>query len=585
MFFSLISLALLGTSPADADSSHALLRRADRLVREGTVPQAQEALQSAYDAIFHINPSDPMLPMLQARLDRYAMLKTLKTLKTPTLTLLPPPLGSLSLTQDDYAYLSIESAWREGRFWQAKRELNALLLSLCHEPMTPSQNALIAECLYLQAEMECLQRDLPAAYHAYTQARSFSQSAYAPWYADAIFKSGYCLLVGEHGFGPLTVRLAEVERLTLDPALSAQQRACLLEAAEILKARPFSRQKIQEWVQRTVDMIGPFSFPEVYANQSPTFPDGLHLADGLHHALCVALKKSDLEKAVEWRDLLEQRCPKSPQCAEACFCLAQDAEERGDFQKAYLYYREGAERFPESPFAAESAFLSYSYQDYVEGQSHALAHLKALEQRFPHSRYALFSRYVRALHDLYPKQGDQADPLAALEELQELLEHAEGIQESGELQEKERAEVAALMVQALYEKAKACLVVASQANGAKKSLFLALAQESYQKLVHLQGLCALLKGECYMALAEIAECRGEETEACRLLETWLKELKELNASRAFVSPNSLARAYYRLGRLCARLYEHEAALKWLTLAKTWSTSGNLSAEERLDLFF
>lgn len=600
MFFALF-LLLLSNLSAHTDVVTSL-RKADRYVREATDDKAQEALQKAHDAIEGVNPSDPLLVSLQDRLERYTQgaARAIESLAT----------------EDDLTYLKIEKRWREGAFWQAKKALDALMQRLC-SASSPAPSMLVAQCVYLQAEMECMQGNFLPAYRAYTQAREFPQSAYAPWYCDALLKAIYCLLLSPQGSESFSARVNKAEHLIAQ--LKSQRAAALLALMEPLHARPVLRQTLrtwrEQWAAQCSLMCACVPSLQAYHVQSAqwsavkevmhkeadsalaeeavlrfmhTFPDGLYLADSLHALARLALKKGDVQKAREWKHLLETCCPNAPQCAESTFCFARDAEERGDALVALRYDREGWTRFSESAFAAESAFLSYPYQDYVEGKPDAVAHLLALEEHFPRSRYALLSRYVRALRDLYPPCGVRANPLAALSILAELVELSKAMHREGDVPEEELEEVSLLVTRALFEQAQGYRMVAKEAKEAKKNLFLAYSQAAYEQLIerlkseHLHPEAyGTLKEECELMLAECAADLGSERAARAILQALLKELDRHNASHQRI----FARSFYALAASHARLLEDEEALKYLKETEQYMRGELLSAEERFDILF
>lgn len=592
LFLQLSPCPLLASSASTAahPDASSLLRRADRYAREADENQTQQALQEAYDAQKNYDahnvpcsakPADLTLSELRSRLDRLQKPETVIT----------------DLTPDDDTYLSIEKAWCEGNFWQAKKRLSILLDRLSSDTAA-SALALRAHCFYLQAEMECLQGDLPAAYQSYMKARSFAQSAYAPWYGQSLVKSVYCLLLSQPRFASCASQQSEVKRLIQQPSLSQDQRACLEEALQTLNTSPCSAQSIHAWVKHCVSVRGSFfALPEVYeaaqrrhqqqglSEESAlkyldAHPHGLYLADHLHHLLVGSLKEGDIQTALTWKELLDERCPNAPKCAESSFCLARDAEARGNMQTASNYYREVAERFSTSPFAAESAFLSYPYQNYVAGNPKAIEHLITLEQNFPYSYYALLSRYVRTLHYLYPPRGVSRDPIAAIESFKEFLERIKTLQSSGNLQEREDDQVKALITNVLYEQARASLLVAQEAVGAKKTLFLAYSQTAYKQLLDRPSIPLLWQATCYEALAECAVHAGDEEECCRLLNLLLNRLDEKEPSHQRLC----ARAYYTLGASCARLQQSQTALDWLNKAQACIALGAIPGEERINIY-
>lgn len=555
-----------------ADSNEeVLLRKADRYAQEGTYQESQESLAQAYHALYAACPTDTRLISLKERLDRY---QALPSINQPA-------------TELDLAYFAIEKKWQEGSFWQAKRELTLLTDRLLNQLDSSGETrALTAQCFYLQGEMESMQGSLLAAYRAYTKALCFSESACAPWYTRVLVKSLYCLIGMQAKCAPLSWRLEEIDRLMAHPMLSPDSRCSFEEAARLLRERPCVDEKIQAWMHQSAGKFGSFlSMPKSYSKQQralenpETLDEGLYLADHFCQLICRALKNGEVDQARKWNLLLEERCPGSPKCPQGYFYLARDAEEKRDLVEACRLYQECFQRFKESPFAAESAFFSYPYQEYIEGKKEALQHLNLLEERYPYSYYALLSRYVRALGQM------QTDPLTALALHQALQESGEISLQLEQKGQKERDEIAMLMLRALYAQASCYRLIAEKATGAKRNLFLAYSQTAYRKVIeklsNLPDHCPLLRGACYESLLKCAELAGDEHVVQRLCQGLFDQFDEKESCYQGL----LARGYYALGASHARLQEDKRALTALKKALDLAGQTALSSVERSHLFF
>lgn len=522
---------------AHSDKVAAALRKAERYAKEALDQEAFTALNTALELLKSEAPNDPLLPVLQDRLQRYQTAST-----TP---------GSF-VTPEDLAYLDIETLWREGHFWQASFKLNAWLKSLDGDMKSSS---LAAQGVYLLAEMEFAQGNFLAAHRAYKRACSFPYSEHAPWIDDAVMKADDCLLP------------VPQQRLSLPTAYGAQ-RGQWEKVQEILRNHGNTSQVAADALLQYIEV----------------FDDGLYLADSLYQLMELALERSDTEQAVMWKKCLEQRCPTAALCAKACVCFARYLEDQGDCAAACQEYRKGANAFAESPFAAECAFFSYPYQDYVEGNQEAIRHLLDLETRFAFSRYALFSRYVRALSALYPQKGKKNHPLSALSVLQELIEHATEMQNSGSVSAEDQEEVSLLVMRALYARAMTHRQMADTAKEAKKQLFLSLCKTELEQLITrlvAQGdTFMLLQRQAQVALMQCYTSLGEESRAQALGKQLLTQLESKNP----LHHKLLAHVYCALGGCCTRLNEHKEALLFLKQAEPFAGSYVLSADERFDLF-
>lgn len=528
---------------AHSDKVVTALHKAERYAREALDNEALSALTTAYQQLKNEAPDDPLLPVLQDRLQRYNAASSMPSSYT---------------TSDDLAYRAIETLWHEGHFWQASFKLNAFVESLHGDMQSAS---LAAQCAYLQAEMEFAQGSFLSAHRAYKRACSFPYSAHAPWIDDAVMKSNDCLSLSTKPDQSFDARLS------LPTAYGAQSRQW---------------QKVQEIIRSSGNTSQ--AAVDALLQYIQAFDDGLYLADGLYQLMDFSLEQSDIEKATLWKKRLEERCPSSPLCAKAYVCFARYLESQGDFVSACHEYRKGARAFPESPFAAECAFFSYPYQDYVEGKQEALRHLLDFETKFAFSHYALFSRYVRALNQLYPQKGKKVNPLSALNILQELVEHATKMQNSGNVSAEDEKEVTLLVMRALYAQTAAHRLMADEAKETKKQLFLSLCKAGLEQLITRlakDDTYTLLQREAQVALMQCYIGLGEQSKAHALGKQLLTQLRSDNP----LHHKLLAHVYCALGAYCTRLNEYKEALLFLKQAERFASSMVLSADERFDLFF
>lgn len=313
----------------------------------------------------------------------------------------------------------------------------------------------------------------------------------------------------------------------------------------------------------------------------------------------LAIKENQLDLgAAHFKTLLDQFSDSSLN-PEALFWLAH-CHEKTNPELARQERFHFCQEYPTHPLAPEAYFRCYSYIDYLQGERAAIKHLKAFGQSFEQSPFLLNAFYLIAIDS----QKDRKSPegrwitkknlLASIEAFQELQDAFEKMTEQKLIPLDRQDYYTMLAFRAHLEKAQTNLLIAEEADGTKKQIFLEYAEKNfskiyqnledpqgpYSKILVNQQTHLALTAECLLSWARTLLHQHQEENAERLLQTLIGKYQQIKITKGFF----LAKAWEEKGRIALKNQKYEAALDFFTQAQNASQGKLLNADQRLDLW-
>ena len=138
------------------------------------------------------------------------------------------------------------------------------------------------------------------------------------------------------------------------------------------------------------------------------YPSGTYITDALCTLGTLYYQNSDYENAHQLFLDLASTYPHSLQAADALFWAAESLEKINDEEPQISVLRKQVyTTYPLSKYAAEAFFKLYPYNDYIDGDQYALAHLKQFTSFFPNSPIAVTANYLVAIHEPNFEKAEQ----------------------------------------------------------------------------------------------------------------------------------------------------------------------------------
>lgn len=136
------------------------------------------------------------------------------------------------------------------------------------------------------------------------------------------------------------------------------------------------------------------------------YPRGRYVADAFFWLGSLLFQEREYEKAEKLFLNLSQNYPESSFAGDGWYWAALCSEKLdGDPVRIMRLRKQVYERYPTSQYAPEAYFQQFSYQEYLEGNSHALQHLMLFPERFPRSPFIVAAYYLLGSHSNSYEEG------------------------------------------------------------------------------------------------------------------------------------------------------------------------------------
>lgn len=236
--------------------------------------------------------------------------------------------------------------------------------------------------------------------------------------------------------------------------------------------------------------------------------------------------------------------------------------------KDLMVLEELTNNYPESPFTAEAFFKRYSFQEYTQGDRHAMKHLEQMEKKFPNSPFLIPGYYLIGMDHLRDRSSFSRGRAIRRKSLAEAVRHFQEAEKqfdkvSASLTDEEKTYYKNVVLQAKLERALANLNLSEEGGLAKKEVTLGYAEELFSQLAKVKSL----EAESSFYLAKIKALKGDKPGAIALY-------------GKLTDPNWQGQAYLEKAKLEIALSKFDQAFKSLQTAEK---SLDLSKQQNLEV--
>lgn len=331
------------------------------------------------------------------------------------------------------------------------------------------------------------------------------------------------------------------------------------------------------------------------------FPDSAFADDALFTLANLYLQNECYENAQPVFLALAKKYPSSIYASEAWFWAAHCAEEtEPDEENARHFRRQVFELYPQSQHAGEAYFRTYSFAEYLHGDSSAFAHLQAMEALFPDSPFIIVAKYLLGLdqkEDRKTPQGQLLHPKSlpsALEALESAKATFDLFFEKKLIPEEHLDYLINIRYRALLAHSLILLSLAEDSPEAEKEKYLNGAADDLEIITmdfrtpEHKLTSRLLEADAYpriyeesqFALAQVYLKKQQEDNAEKILSEMLNQYKSLEVASGYY----LSRTWYELALITMNKGKFETALHRFDQAEYAGRNAILTVEQKLDLW-
>ena len=340
---------------------------------------------------------------------------------------------------------------------------------------------------------------------------------------------------------------------------------------------------------------------EAVAYYQKKYPDGAHAAQIAFIEAQHRFDAADYEQASRLFQAIFTRFPNCNEAGDALYWSARSQAALANAGQLDTHIlKQIVQDYPSCSMAAEAYLHIYSYQEYLQGRSEAIAHLEAMPNLFPKSPYLINAYYLIGLDAKRSRRADLSStyPQRDWDKAITAFQYAEQIFDDWYKKASDCTPLirnqAFLKHRATLERALANLAIACESRGAKKHVYLhysidqleqllalVLNQEDAltQNLRSLEGF-SLLVEETRYSLALALSRDKQYDEAYSQIQELLKTYEEAQVMRGYY----LSKAYGLHADISIRKGDYRGALKALAPAEEAARGRVLNSDEKLSLW-